>query len=118
MDPSHLHQVLWNLCENAAKYGRDQGAPDAVCAEISTGRLASNGRPYLEVSDHGPGIEPGIANKIFEPFFTGASEGTGLGLFIARELCECNRATLVYQPRDGGGSSFRIIFADPLRWVA
>ncbi len=118
MDPSHLHQVLWNLCENAAKYGKASVLSEGICTEITIGRLASSGRPYLEVSDRGPGIDASVANKIFEPFFTGTSEGTGLGLFIARELCECNRATLVYQPRTGGGSSFRIIFADPLRWVA
>ncbi len=118
MDPSHLHQVLWNLCENATKYGQAASSPDGLCAEISIGRMASSGRPYLEVADRGPGIEASLADKIFEPFFTGTSEGTGLGLFIARELCECNRATLVYRQRSGGGSSFRIIFADPLRWVA
>ena len=100
------------------KYGQDKADTAGPCAEISVGRLASSGRPYLEVADRGPGIDAAVTNKIFEPFFTGTSQGTGLGLFIARELCECNRATLVYQQRIGGGSSFRIIFADPLRWVA
>ncbi|MEL7448291.1 MAG: sensor histidine kinase, partial [Pseudomonadota bacterium] len=64
----------------------------------------------------GPGIDAELTDRIFEPFFTGASDGTGLGLFISRELCECNRATLLYEPREGGGSCFRIIFADPERW--
>ncbi len=117
MDPSHLHQVLWNLCENAIKYGRaaDGAAPEL---ELRVGRLAATSRPFLEVADRGPGIDPGHADRIFEPFFAGTMEGTGLGLFIARELCECNRATLIHQPRESGGSIFRIIFADPLRWVA
>ncbi len=117
MDPSHLHQVLWNLCENAVKYGKSADQERSVL-ELRVGRIASNNRPFLDVSDRGPGIDTALADRIFEPFFAGEEEGTGLGLFIARELCECNRATLIYHPRDSGGSNFRIIFADPLRWVA
>jgi len=56
------------------------------------------------------------SERIFEPFFTGSKGGTGLGLFIARELAQCNRAALIYEPRAGGGSIFRVVFADPQRW--
>ena len=65
----------------------------------SLGRLNPSYRPYLEVADRGPGIEPQAADRIFEPFFTGRKGGTGLGLFIARELCQLNRAVLLYEPR-------------------
>jgi two-component system sensor histidine kinase PilS (NtrC family) len=80
--------------------------------------MVGTDRPYLEVLDRGPGIEVADAERIFEPFFTsGRSQGgTGLGLFIARELAQTNRAILVYEPRPGGGSIFRIVFADPQRW--
>ncbi|NJO12243.1 MAG: sensor histidine kinase [Gammaproteobacteria bacterium] len=64
----------------------------------------------------GSGIDQALTDRIFEPFFTSSDGGTGLGLFIARELCQCNGALLVYEPRTGGGSVFRIIFADPQRW--
>jgi two-component system sensor histidine kinase PilS (NtrC family) len=114
VDPSHLHQLLWNLCENACKYGRTNEGQ--VSIDISIGRVQSNQRPYLEVADHGPGIDAAHAEQIFEPFFTAAPGGTGLGLFIARELAQCNRAVLFYEPRPGGGSIFRIVFADPQRW--
>lgn len=117
MDPSHLHQVVWNLCENAIHYS-EQGAQEASI-ELVCGRRIGNDRPYLEIRDRGPGIPPEIRDRVFEPFFRGAARqraGTGLGLFISRELCECNRAALVYEPRHDGGSIFRIIFADPLRW--
>jgi two-component system sensor histidine kinase PilS (NtrC family) len=57
-----------------------------------------------------------MADRIFEPFFTSRTSGTGLGLFIAREFAQCNRALLVFEPRAGGGSVFRVVFADPLRW--
>lgn len=112
-DPSHLHQVLWNLCENARNHAL---AASGGAIEIATGRLAGNGRPYLEVADRGPGIDPAAADRIFEPFFTLQQTGTGLGLFLARELAECNGALLVYEPRTGGGSIFRLVFADPQRW--
>jgi two-component system, NtrC family, sensor histidine kinase PilS len=113
MDPSHLRQVLWNLCDNAVKYGSETGG---IMVELRTGRAARNDRPYLEVLDRGHGIDAATADKIFEPFFTNRQGGTGLGLYISRELCELNHATLVHQPREGGGSIFRIVFADGGRW--
>lgn len=112
-DPTHLHQVVWNLCDNAIKYGEAQGG---IKAEIRLSRLSPTYRPYLEVADRGSGIEPAAADRIFEPFFTGRKGGTGLGLFIARELCQLNRAVLLYEARSGGGSVFRIVFSDPQRW--
>ncbi|MDH4316659.1 MAG: ATP-binding protein, partial [Gammaproteobacteria bacterium] len=115
MDPSHLRQVLWNLCDNAVKYASETGG---ILVELQAGHLQRTGRPYLEVLDQGHGVDEATADKIFEPFFTARSGGTGLGLYISRELCELNRATLVFQPREGGGSIFRIIFSDPGRWEA
>lgn len=116
IDPSHLHQLLWNLCENALKYGRTPGSTDAI--EIRTGRIATSDRPLLEVLDRGPGIAAKDAERIFEPFFTAGGGGTGLGLFIAKELAQSNRALLLYEPRTDGGSVFRVVFADPQRWQA
>ena len=113
MDRTHLRQVLWNLCDNAVKYASETGG---ILVEIVAGHMQGNGRPFLEVRDHGLGVEPATADRMFEPFFTARSGGTGLGLYISRELCELNRATLLYQDREAGGSIFRIIFADPGRW--
>jgi len=113
IDPSHLHQVVWNLCDNAIKYGE---ALDGISFDIKVGRLNPSNRPYLEVSNRGPGIEMRSADRIFEPFFTGRKGGTGLGLFIARELCQLNRSILLYEGRSGGGSTFRVVFSDPQRW--
>ncbi len=112
-DPSHLHQVLWNLCENALKYGHENGQPRI---DLRMGRIATTARPFLEVADRGQGIPEDKTERIFEPFFTDGAGGTGLGLFIARELCQTNGALLLYESRSGGGSIFRIIFADPQRW--
>jgi len=113
VDASHLHQIVSNLCENALKYGQSSSGK---WLEIRYGRISNTNRPYLEIADRGAGIDPEQAIRIFEPFFTAGDGGTGLGLFIARELTHCNRAVLIYEPRHGGGSIFRIVFSDPLRW--
>ena len=105
--------ALWNLCDNAVKYA---SKTDGILVELQAGRMQRSGRPYLEVLDQGHGVDPTNVDKIFEPFYTDRSGGTGLGLYISRELCELNRATLVYQGRVHGGSIFRIVFADPDRW--
>ena len=114
MDPTHLHQIVWNLCENAVKYA--SATAGAIAVELTCGLIDTSSRPFLEVADRGPGIEPETAEHIFEPFYTGQPGGTGLGLYVCRELCERNGATLRYTPRPGGGSVFRIVFADPNRW--
>jgi two-component system sensor histidine kinase PilS (NtrC family) len=116
VDPSQLRQIVWNLCENAVKYGAQVAGSDTI--ELRIGRLASTARPFLEVADRGPGIAVQHRERIFEPFFTGNERGTGLGLFLARELAQTNGATLLFEPHTSGGSLFRIVFRDPERWVA
>ncbi len=112
-DPGQLRQIVWNLCENVLRYGLD--AMHGGTIELRCGRRSASGRPYLEVADRGPGVPAEHVERIFEPFFS-AGRGTGLGLFLARELAQANGATLLYEPRHGGGSIFRLVFADPHRW--
>ncbi len=114
IDTSHLRQIVWNLCENATRHSADM--PGNPPVDLMVARLQASGRPFLEVADRGPGIPENATERIFEPFFTGRRGGTGLGLFIARELAQCNAALLLYEPRAGGGSIFRVVFADPQRW--
>jgi two-component system sensor histidine kinase PilS (NtrC family) len=116
VDPGHLHQVTWNLCENAVKYASETAG--AIAVELRYGRLSKSGRPFLEISDHGPGIPPELEDTVFEPFATGRMGGTGLGLYICRELCQRNGGSLRYRSREGGGSIFQVVFADPGRWDA
>jgi len=115
VDPSQLRQIVWNLCENALKHGAQEGSGQVV--ELRYGRLNPAARPFLEIADRGPGVSPEHVERIFEPFFSGG-RGTGLGLFLARELAQANGATLLYEARQGGGSIFRLVFADPRRWEA
>ena len=114
VDPTHLRQITWNLCENAIRHSAEMATSPPV--DILVARLSATARPFLEVADRGPGIPESATERIFEPFFTGRRGGTGLGLFIARELAQCNGALLLYEPRAGGGSLFRVVFADPQRW--
>ena len=116
VNPSHLHQIIWNLSENALRHGWVDGS-GGPCVEYRIGSLEVPGSGFLEVLDRGPGVPIDIVEHIFEPFYTSDPRGTGLGLFIARELCECNRARLSYAPRPGGGSCFRIEFGASEGWL-
>jgi two-component system sensor histidine kinase PilS (NtrC family) len=113
VDPDQLRQIVWNLCENALKHAIGESAEQSV--EIRYGRMTGSDRPFLEVADRGAGVASEHADRMFEPFYSGG-RGTGLGLFLARELAQANGAALLYEPRPGGGSIFRLVFADPRRW--
>ena len=118
VDPGHLYQIAWNLSENALRYGRPAQPGEAPLIEYRISPLAMPGGMELAILDRGSGVPKDIADHIFEPFYTSNPRGTGLGLFIARELCECNRARLVYEQRPEGGSCFRILFGIQQGWLA
>ncbi|MEO8671029.1 MAG: ATP-binding protein [Tahibacter sp.] len=105
-DRQQLQQVVWNLVQNALRYGRLPSEPARVA--VISRLLGDKGPPVVEVVDRGPGIPQKVAAQIFEPFFTTHEYGTGLGLYLARQLCEANQAALEYVPVAGGGSCFRI----------
>jgi two-component system sensor histidine kinase PilS (NtrC family) len=109
VDPQQLHQVVANLLHNARNYGRLPAEPARIT--ITSRQLSETSPPLIEVIDRGPGIPPTVADRIFEPFFTTHEHGTGLGLYLARQMCEANQATLEYVPVAGGGSCFRISLA-------
>jgi len=98
--------VLWNLCRNGLRYS--QKKPGSVRLRAAFGE---DGRALLEVMDDGPGVAPDAVQKLFEPFHTTDAGGTGLGLYIARELCEANGAHIDYSQPGPGGACFRITFA-------
>ena len=102
IDPDHLKQILDNLCHNALLHGRQEDGyiifklsrdPQSLC---------------LDVIDNGPGVDPTIVDRLFEPFFTTSASGNGLGLYISRELAELNQANLSYHTLNIGGSCFRL----------
>lgn len=108
-DPDQFNQVVSNLCQNALRHSPPFTGTALI--KLQTGRDAE-GRPYVDVIDWGSGVPPAIVDHIFDPFFTTTPKGTGLGLYIARELCEGNGASLDYHPGEGGvGSRFRVTLA-------
>lgn len=113
-DPLHLREVLVNLLANALRYAsRRSGSIRVFTAANLAGHLE------LHVQDDGPAITADIRAHLFEPFYTTSSKGTGLGLYLARELCLNNGAVLDYEYRfdgdsnrpDGASGRFVITFA-------
>ncbi|HLS84476.1 MAG TPA: HAMP domain-containing sensor histidine kinase [Arenimonas sp.] len=114
-DPRHLHQVVTILVANALTYGRLPDEPARVTVSVRSGPPGTP--PELDVIDRGPGIPAAVAEQIFTPFYTTSEHGTGLGLYIARQLCEANQCSLSYQPVPGGGSCFRIVLPPGMNLV-
>ena len=108
-DPDQLQQVLFNVWDNSFEHG---GV--GVMILLEAGIDAESGRPYLDIRDNGPGIAPELVDRIFEPFYTTHHAGTGLGLYLCRELCEYNQALLRYVA-PAHGACFRIVFSSPAK---
>jgi two-component system sensor histidine kinase PilS (NtrC family) len=112
-DPGQLRQVIDVLCDNALRhFDRDLSH---LNIRLVGGITAESGGPFLELRDNGPGIPKDAQANLFEPFFTTRNEGTGLGLYIARQLCEANHIRLEYLSQPRGGSCFRLSFPNPKR---
>lgn len=106
-DIQQLTQVLENICENSCRYGGEIKQLPFIL--LNGGIIPNVPWPVLEVKDNGPGISTEHIRQIFEPFFTTTTKGTGLGLYIAKELCEINQIDLEYIP-SSSGSCFRLSF--------
>ena len=106
VDPSQLRQILENLSENALRYSK--GTP---LLTFDCGVSSNTAQPYLDVIDYGDGIAMDLVDQLFEPFFTTETTGSGLGLYIARELCAINGATLLLDSNSNQGCRFRINFS-------
>jgi two-component system, NtrC family, sensor histidine kinase PilS len=106
-DRGHLYRVLWNLLGNALRYA--SMSDGAVRIEIGTSE--TTGRFELNIIDDGPGIVAEMQAQVFEPFVTTQRNGTGLGLYIARELCESNGAYLELVS-SAVGAHFRVSFEE------
>lgn len=114
-DRSQIEQVLTNLGDNGLRYSQEQtGSPRLT---LRVGATADGERAYIDIQDYGPGISEENRASVFEPFFTTDKSGTGLGLYLARELCETNQAHLALLKQDGPGCCFRITFAPSGRLI-
>lgn len=102
-DPGHLHEVITNLLSNAVRYA--SGKPGCIRLII---KISSGNRRELHIQDDGPGMSSIVRAHLFEPFYTTSSKGTGLGLYMARELCLNNHAVLDYEYRNDDTSTYGI----------
>ena len=105
-DPGHLKQIMDNLCQNALKYGK----PEAGAIILRT--FIFQQAPCIEVIDNGSGINHEHIDHLFEPFFTTSPNGTGLGLYISRELAELNQAKISYHLNHENRNCFRLCLQD------
>lgn len=112
-DTGHLQQILNNLCDNGLRHSRQSS--EQLQLTLRGGLEPGNSRPHLDVIDSGPGVSEDAYQHLFEPFFTTEVRGTGLGLYLSRELAEGNQAHLTYLRQDDGKGLFRLTFQDPRR---
>lgn len=103
-DLDHLRQILSNLCQNAITHARPEIGPP----HINLRAYRAHDRNIIEVADNGEGIGMEAMPHVFEPFYTTAGNGTGLGLYLCQELCESNDARLILVPQQSG-ACFRIV---------
>lgn len=107
VDPNHLRQIMDNLCQNALRYGKPELGP-LILRCVSQDKAAC-----IEVIDNGKGIDEETSKHLFEPFFTLSQTGTGLGLYICKELAELNQAKIRYYVTEDQRSCFQLRLLDP-----
>ncbi|MEM9255461.1 MAG: ATP-binding protein [Pseudomonadota bacterium] len=105
-DPENLQRVLANLLDNGLRYSRLE--TDSETARVEVHLDFATHQCHIDVIDDGTGVPASELAKLFEPFFTTREEGSGMGLYLCKELCEINNADLSYRPTDQGESCFRI----------
>ena len=106
IDPEQIEQALINLLRNA-----EQALANQQDGEIKLlAYLNQRGRITIEVCDNGPGIEKGILNKVFVPYFTTKPDGSGIGLALARQIMAYHGGSIRATNREQGGASFKLTF--------
>lgn len=97
-DRRHLNQILWNLCKNGWRHCKKEVGSLGLTIKISRNKQFVD----ITIIDDGEGIAPSVVSHLFEPFMTTEKSGTGLGLYIARELAEANGAKLNFKTSNTG----------------
>jgi len=113
-----LEQVLNNLFENGLRYSEKATGKCTLIVRAGIEDKEGDSQPFLHIIDEGTGIREAAEADLFEPFHTTESAGTGLGLYLSRELCEANQSQLVYDRTDDNKNCFSIYFSNPERIVA
>ncbi|MES2604788.1 MAG: ATP-binding protein, partial [Pseudomonadota bacterium] len=114
-NPSQFEQLLTNLCDNGLRYSQKHTGEATITLEVN--HNPSTHSTWLDIIDDGPGVADSEVEQVFEPFYTTENSGTGLGLFICKELCEANQVQLFFKRTADGRSAFRLSFAHPDRQI-
>ena len=109
-DAEHLRRVLVNLLDNARRHASD--VPGAIHLRLDSRR---DDQAFLSIASDGAPIPPDVEPYLFEPFFSTRSRGTGLGLYICRELCERYGASIDYRVRAAGEAQRNEFYVDMRR---
>lgn len=99
-----IEQVLVNLLQNALDAVRDRPDP-----RVELKAVAHAQQLFVSIADNGPGVPTDLVEAIFQPFYTGRPDGTGLGLGISREIMTDHGGTLTVESNDGGGATFVVM---------
>jgi len=105
-DPSHLKRVLTNLFDNGLRHSEADSGRAELRVDVAVDRV--NRQVLVDIVDYGNGVAESQLGRLFEPFFTTSRQGSGLGLYLCKELCEINGADLFYQRTSTGESAFRL----------
>ncbi len=107
LDPHYMHSVIYNLLNNALQ--ALEGAQRGVI-KISSGWLDAEKEAFLNISDNGPGLEPAMLENLFQPFFTTKENGTGLGLYLARQIMGEHGGRIIVSSSPEGGALVSLRF--------
>jgi two-component system sensor histidine kinase PilS (NtrC family) len=105
-DPENLQRVVANLLDNALRHSKLATGKEIARIEVDLDSVLH--QCQIDIVDAGRGVPSSDVAKLFEPFFTTMAEGSGMGLYLCKELCEINNADLDYRPTRKGESCFRI----------
>lgn len=116
IDSTHLHQILTNLVENGMRYSLKKTKRAII--QIAIDVQSKTHRPTIDITDYGDGIAEEDTQRIFEPFYTTEVTGSGLGLYLCKELSEANQANLsYYYDKKNETSIFKLVLAHPQRRI-
>ncbi len=107
LDPHYVHSVVYNILNNAAQAMEGRKAASIM---VSSGWLQAEGEVFLTIADNGPGLEPAMLENLFRPFFTTKENGTGLGLYLARQILDEHGGRLLVSSPPGEGVSVSLRF--------
>ncbi len=107
-DASQLRQVILNLCENGIRYGLEKNAIATLKIQVTLTKDAHKNLIHIDIIDNGKGLSEEAMKHLFEPFYTTEKNGSGLGLFVAKELIEMNGGQLTFSRNHPTGCQFRV----------